>query len=527
MKQSRKKTRSHQRKKQNDTVSKVNLNNNGDNDEQRIINSLVEVFSLVSVEEVVAAYRLANGDTSKAVDLLTEKSDNSEAYEASCSSSNISFGTDTNSSHNLSSSDGFTDSSGGSSSGDGDGVDCREFRGNKGKKVVAVCGTVSNLLGKDYVSPKLKKGVVKEKGFGMGKVNIEESEQFLCSMLGDECDLSMAVVKDVLCNCGYDVEKALEVLLDLSAPHGEQSASDKYSSSCSNRGEFSRNVDFSDSFWELTDGGSDSNSYCSETDVQDNMHLFNYTGRNYANALLSSESSRKLAAPRPRLDELPQQLLVSLFNMPKSAEHEPSTMNWKNVVKQMESFAQKRIELGPSDPLPPKMITQAVANGTEYQMLRGTAQQRWDKTKFCYHKAASAFSNGEKNYATYMSEQGKQHSKMARQADEKASMEIFKARGIENSLTIDLHGQHVKQAMKVVKLHLLFATYISSVQYIRVITGCGSRGLGKSIVKQSVTNFLDKERVPWREENQGTVLIKLDGPREFSFLDSESDSDVE
>ncbi|KAH9603851.1 hypothetical protein KSS87_005971 [Heliosperma pusillum] len=515
MKQSRKKRR---RSKQNDVVAENkgnNSDNNGGIEERRVIEGLVEAFSLASIEEAQAAYREANGDPNKAADFL---SDNSEAYQASCSSSNMS-------------------SNGGSSSGsssNGGNVDCVEFRGNKGKKVVAAAGTISNFLGKDYVSVTPKKEVVKEKEFnggggcGGGKVNnVEEAEQFLCSMLGDDCELGMAIVKDVLCNCGYDVEKAMEILLDLSAPSSEAYASDKYSN-CS---ENSRYMDFSDSFWQLSDKGSDSNSYCSESDVQDNMQFFNYTGRNYADALLSSDSSRKLHAASARMDgdELPQQLLESLFNMPKSAEHEPSTMNWKNVVKQMETFAQKRVRLGCSDSLPQHMITQAVAKGTEYQMFRGTAQQHWDKTRTCYNKAASAYSSGEKNYARYMSEKAKSYSKMAREADEKASLEIFKTRnkGIQNSLTIDLHGQHVKQAMRVVKLHLLFATYISSVQYIRVITGCGSRGLGKSVVKQSVINLLKQERVTWWEENSGTVLIKVEGPREFSFLDSESDSDPE
>ncbi|XP_074289927.1 SMR domain-containing protein At5g58720 [Silene latifolia] len=512
MKQSRKQRR---RSKQNVVVSENkdnNCDNNGGIEEQRIIEGLVEAFSLASIEEAQAAYREANGDPNKAADIL---SDNSEAYQASCSSSNQS-------------------SNGGSSStsSNGDTVACAEFRGNKGKKVVAAAGTISNFLGKDYVSDTSRKEVVKEKGFGChggggggcgGKVNnVEEAEQFLCSMLGDDCELGMAIVKDVLCSCGYEVEKALEVLLDLSASPSESSASDKYSN-CS---ENSRYMDLSDSFW-----GSDSNSYCSESDVQDNMQFFNYTGRNYADALLSSNSSRKLGAENARMDgdELPQQLLESLFSMPKSAEHEPSTMNWKNVVKQMETFAQKRVGLGCTDSLPQHVITQAVAKGTEYQMFRGTAQQHWDKTRTCYNKAAAAFSSGEKNYARYMSEKAKLYSKMAREADEKASLEIFKTRnrGIQNSLTIDLHGQHVKQAMQVVKLHLLFATYISSVQYIRVITGCGSRGLGKSVVKQSVINLLKKERVAWSEENSGTVLIKLEGPREFSFLDSESDSEPE
>ena len=40
-----------------------------------------------------------------------------------------------------------------------------------------------------------------------------------------------------------------------------------------------------------------------------------------------------------------------------------------------------------------------------------------------------------------------------------------------------------------------------------------------------VIELLEKEGVEWSEENRGTVLIKLDGQREFSFLDSESDTE--
>ena len=75
------------------------------------------------------------------------------------------------------------------------------------------------------------------------------------------------------------------------------------------------------------------------------------------------------------------------------------------------------------------------------------------------------------------------------------------------------------------KLHLLFGSYVPSVQTLRVITGCGSHGVGKSKLKQSVINLLDREAIEWREENQGTVLIKLSGWREYSFLDTSSDSD--
>lgn len=36
------------------------------------------------------------------------------------------------------------------------------------------------------------------------------------------------------------------------------------------------------------------------------------------------------------MSNLPQEVLDSLFKIPKSSEHEPSTMSWRNVVKKMQ-----------------------------------------------------------------------------------------------------------------------------------------------------------------------------------------------
>lgn len=40
-----------------------------------------------------------------------------------------------------------------------------------------------------------------------------------------------------------------------------------------------------------------------------------------------------------------------------------------------------------------------------------------------------------------------------------------------------------------------------------------------------VVKLLEKEGIEWSEENQGTVLIKLGGKREFSFMESDGDSE--
>ena len=68
---------------------------------------------------------------------------------------------------------------------------------NKQKKVIAAAGTVSNVLGKEYVRSRMSKPSGSKNGDAA--VGEEEAEQFLCSMLGDDSELNLAVVRDVLC----------------------------------------------------------------------------------------------------------------------------------------------------------------------------------------------------------------------------------------------------------------------------------------------------------------------------------------
>ncbi|KAL3522549.1 hypothetical protein ACH5RR_015383 [Cinchona calisaya] len=318
---------------------------------------------------------------------------------------------------------------------------------NHKKKTPTVCaGTVSMMLGNDYVRSVPKSSSLKSKGIREGIRTKEEEtvaavEQFLCSMLGEDGELNMAVIRDVLYGCGYDVEKALNVLLDI-------------------------------------DYDSSKTSDHSET------------------------------------EELSQQVLESLFNIQKPKNVEPNSMNWRNIVKKMTSLGRQGTYPGDGTPFPVK--------GYEYKVFREAENQHRESMKSCHQKAATAFSNGGRDYAALLSEKGRTHHKMAKEAEEKASQDIFKARnkGIENMITIDLHGQHVKQAIRIVKLHLLFGAYVRSVRSFRVITGCGR------LLKQSVINLLEREGIRWSEENIGTLLIRLDQQTEFTcFLDCDSEDE--
>ncbi|KAM2244807.1 hypothetical protein ACFXTI_005823 [Malus domestica] len=453
-----------------------------EDEEQKVIRALMEVFSSVSIDDATYAYREADGDAGKAAEIL-------ERAVAECSEEPFTSSTASGVSGSDAASSSGSSSGLGSSEGFESGciqnlVSEKGLRG-KQKRVVAAAGTVSTVLGKEYVSSIPRRGptsseVTKLKGFGNGgAAGQEEAEQFLCSMLGDESELSLAVVRDVLFQCGYDVEKALDALLEVSSSYEQSSSSSNYIMFFKedNRHPFEQ----SDT---LTDRASDCTSHSSEYE-QDNIW-------NYSKVLTDSEAHSP-GSPKSTAADLSQKSLAPRYDVCTSGSAEAQQVNF--------------------------------AQGDEYHAFRGTAKEHWDSMRSYYQKAATAYSRGAREHAGYLAEQAKVQTKLAQAADEKASQEIFKARNkdIENVITIDLHGQHVKQAMKLLKIHLLFGTYAQSVQFLRVITGCGSHGYGKSKLKQSVIELAENEGIQWREENRGMVLLKLGSHREFSFQDAESD----
>ncbi|XP_042015142.1 SMR domain-containing protein At5g58720-like [Salvia splendens] len=458
---------------------------------QKSEKNAVEAFASMSLGE--APIRAAE---------IPEKAAVMEDQSTTCSSSNGSYEMGSCSSSSSNASDMF-----GLGNGFRQEEELKQKSRPKMKRVVATSGTVSNMLGKDYVRSVPKREAWKSNGF-LEENWSKEAELFLCSMLGDDCELSMAVVSDVLCQCGNNLDKALDTLLELSASSNEQPGG-YYESTSS---ESSENV---------IDGTSDStyrSAFVEPGNVWFSGDLF-WDDPKFPQSSGSRCKSEKVVKEA----ELPQKVLQSLFNMPtpKEAEQEPNKMNWRNIVKKMVSLGQ-----GSKDENEQQQ-QHIHAQGDEYHVLRETAHEHWDSMKSYYQKAVTAYSSGERGYASYLSEQGKLQNKKAQEADVKASRDIFAARNknIENMITIDLHGQHIKQAMKVLKLHLLFGAYVRSVKVFRVITGCGSHGVGKSKLKTSVIGLLQKEGIKWSEENRGTLLVRLEGQTDFSFLDSGSGSD--
>ncbi|KAF0917074.1 hypothetical protein E2562_016370 [Oryza meyeriana var. granulata] len=402
---------------------------------------------------------------------------------------------------------------------------------------VAATGMVADVIGKEYTrsatSPvnttnawKRNAWKSSEDGGGDRKYSVEEAEQFLCSMLGDNSELSMGVVKDVLGQYGCDVEKALDALLDISGISSLQNMERCFSNSQIN-GMSTPNTFLGNGLSEEEPTAGIKKSSYQFTDEMPSMaynhseneheYLWGELQRSYLKVACEEPHSRiSPSRSTSSISKTPQQVLESLFKIPEQRTYEPSSMNWKKVVKKLQTF---NSPIASNNQEKPK-------NGDGYQEFRTVAARHYDTMKTYYQKAAVAYSKGEKSYASYLAEEGKHYRELARKEDEKASREIFEARNkhITNTVTIDLHGQHVKQAMRLLKVHMMICVCMPST-FLRVITGCGVEGTGKGKIKRAVAELVEKERIEWHEENAGTIVLRLGGPREYRFLEHDSDSD--
>lgn len=165
--------------------------------ENKFIESLMEAFCSVSMEEAMAAYREAGGDLNKAAEILSDLVESGDDPSTSSVVSGFS-GQETASTSEY--------GAGSSSSCSEDLTRERWFKGSKQNRVIAATGMVSSVIAKDYLKPNpvRKEFPLVERskelcGNGKKAADREKAEQFLNSMLGDDCELSMAVVRDVLC----------------------------------------------------------------------------------------------------------------------------------------------------------------------------------------------------------------------------------------------------------------------------------------------------------------------------------------
>lgn len=568
--------------------------------ETQALSWLLDAFPSMSLEEIASAYSRTNCDANKTAEVLMK-------LESSSTTASLCGTIVENENLVLRELPKKKDIYG--QKGMNSGHTSKTSNGKKQKKISFATGTISSFLGSRNarVMPCQNKseGAVNawnDKGKNLKKIQVDGTatprdlidtidimqqrhiEEFLNSMMGDGLQLDMATVKDVLGECGYDVQKSLNILLDMAATtkiHHKDGSSGTSSGDYSSDKEGLIEISFramSESFPDRDQCELLRACQAAEGDIEqalsiliekDNLSTFEKNGVEYVrqqsdiekNSVKSTLEQLKRSFPdlsETTLNEilesvnfsyseaintliesgvksrhvettdkssLPRQVLESLFKITEISEEPPANTGFVTAMR-LKRKSKKVPTQNPlanlsetTDALPKDGVQE---EEDEYNHHRKIAGQHWGTMKSYYQEAAEAYSKGERSRAGYLSEEGNYYKQLAREADEKASQQIFdiKNRDFQNDVTIDLHSQHVKDAIRLLKLHLESLACISSIHCLKVITGNG-----RGRIKRAVTQFLEKEGINWTDENTGAIVINIAdiNPNDLSFVNTDND----
>ncbi|EEF43263.1 putative nuclear RNA export factor SDE5 isoform X2 [Ricinus communis] len=395
-----------------------------------------------------------------------------------------------------------------------------KFRAPKQKWRPVSGGTVSSILGKDYM-----KSVPAGNGTCMGTKPMKldakvlpmselwgeepemnssrnahmqkDVEDFLFKMLGDGFQLDRDVIHRVLDQCGYDMQKSMERLLDFSAITLDEG------NKCP--GESTEKI-----------VGVHSNSKESSCEKR-SLPMSSLMG--YANGT-SNINEGGLLKEEER-NEVQKEVLVALFNAPERAEE--LSRRKARAGTRSRAFGELVVEpptdfiLEPnSHPIGSKLDNDNNVDEEEedsYQLLRRAVKEYRVTMKEYYKAAVNAFANGDYDRANKLMDKGHFFHEKARKADEESSQKIFETKNVDtrDELTLDLHDHGAKEAMRLLKCHLSSLSGIASIKYLKVIIETDEEDTSKGARRRVVMKLLEKESIKWSEGgNAGSILVRLD-----------------
>ncbi|XP_022086198.1 uncharacterized protein LOC110976861 [Acanthaster planci] len=159
----------------------------------------------------------------------------------------------------------------------------------------------------------------------------------------------------------------------------------------------------------------------------------------------------------------------------------------------------------------------------DYQDYRGEATMHYRLRHEAFQKAAAAYNRGQKELASFYSQQGHLHTEKLKAANKRASEAILSSKNaLFNDNTLDLHGLHVDEALLILKQVLsdkeaelaahdqLPRPSKSPQKYIFVITGKGNRSRGGvARIRPAVTELLKQEGYRFSMPNAGLIKVVL------------------
>ncbi|XP_017980244.1 PREDICTED: putative nuclear RNA export factor SDE5 isoform X2 [Theobroma cacao] len=402
----------------------------------------------------------------------------------------------------------------------------------KSKKSSVSMGSVTGVIGKNFVKPgpsrldspvTTKPVKIDSKKFPVSVIWSEEGsasrttrngtthgdlKEFLFKMLEDGFQLDNSVIEEVLDCCGYDVEKSMDKLLDLSASTLEKSddviaiAADKFTGKCP------------DDQLVL---------------VQDKPQCKEF-GRSKEATSMIRKPTRSPRRNKDRL-ALEKEILESLFSVPERSEEASKRTRLVRVVRRSRAFGELVTEpLKDTDTslttnaVDLQKISKDVEDGHDddensYDMLRQAVKEYWITMKEYCKAAIEAFAEGDKARASKLMELVHFFNKKAREADERSAEKILETRDDE-VLPLDLRNFEPKDAVNLLRVHLTSVSGIPSIKYLKVIVGTIEEDTKKGARKRLVKKQLEKESIKWNEEDNGRIFsIRVDviNPKHLSF----------
>ncbi|KAK4398392.1 putative nuclear RNA export factor SDE5 [Sesamum angolense] len=478
-------------------------------EDQKNLKELLEAFgSIVSLDDIASAYCEAGRNLCDAAEILCNKQGSISGTSSSKSQDIVENTTSA--------------SSGGPSNNI---LENAHITKSKSRKCSASMGTVSNVIGKDYITPrpqsnglneKLKPVKINSDDFPVSEIWDEKKdsastsrsesmnsdvEEFLYKMLGNGFQLEKSLIQDVVGQCGYNMDMSIDKLLDLSAATLEKS-DDVIGIAAGNvKVAFSMKKD-------SLDLGSMSSR--TESPVTD------FSGR--------SKSDASSGEPRTEMKkkDISREVLEALFSVPDVFEEKQECSNPIRPCR--------RLPYGQVVSKPPKdkfiedftFITRQPnartdeANQSSYEDLRKAVMEYWMTMKEYYKAAVDAFSRKDYENSQVFLEEGRFYMRKAREADEKSAQKLIED-SEEEEFSLNMHYLEPKDALHHMKLHL---TSLSAFCYLKFVVGLDDGDKKDVRRKRLITKLLEKEGIPWTEEGNGwTISIRVDeiDPKKLSF----------
>ncbi|XP_007212421.2 putative nuclear RNA export factor SDE5 [Prunus persica] len=489
-----------------------------DDDQKRDLEYLLEVFSsMCSLKDIASAYCQERQNVEMAAEILCASL---VSPSDGAGSSKVKFeGASATSSEGMSSDKVLQNPIKGAGN----------TRASKSKKNSVSGGTVSGMIGKEYIRPRsstnesievkkpLKLGLKEVPASEIWSEEVESTmpaenskmhadiEEFLFKMLGEGFKLDMDVIREVLGKSSYLAIVDMMCKRFISAHPSRNVTPEQLEKKI-----MISILNFQQSMENLL--------FMSASNLEKSDDIIGLS------SLKSTEMSpyQHSAHSKSPIEEkdglvLQKEVLEALFHVPERSEEAPKRSHPVREVKRYKAFRKFAVEPFrdtlvecKNATLAPEEVTSAEDGDGDnsYQVLRRSVKEHWITMKEYYKAAFDAFCEGDRVRTDKLLEEGHFYSRKAQEADEKYTQKLLEAQSRENVVSLDLHHHEPKEAVRLLRLQLTYFSGIPDFTYLKVIVGTNDTtgaARRRMIIKQ-----LEKESIKWTEEENGrTIWIRL------------------